>query len=43
LLAEELVKIPVAVIAATGGEVSGRAAKAATSQIPDVFTSAPMR
>jgi putative tryptophan/tyrosine transport system substrate-binding protein len=39
LLAEELVKIPVAVIAATGGEVSGRAAKAATSQIPIVFTS----
>ena len=38
-LAEELVKIPVAVIAATGGEVSGRAAKAATSQIPIVFTS----
>jgi putative ABC transport system substrate-binding protein len=39
LLAAELVKIPVAVIAATGGEVSGRAAKAATSQIPIVFTS----
>ena len=39
LLAAELVKIPVAVIAATGGEVVGRAAKAATSKIPIVFTS----
>jgi putative tryptophan/tyrosine transport system substrate-binding protein len=38
-LAAELVKIPVAVVAATGGEVVGRAAKAATSQIPIVFTS----
>ena len=37
-LAAELVKIPAAVIAATGGEVVGRAAKAATSQIPIVFT-----
>ncbi|MGB8556110.1 MAG: ABC transporter substrate-binding protein, partial [Pseudolabrys sp.] len=33
-----LVKIPVAVIAATGGEISGRAAKAETSTIPIVFT-----
>ena len=33
LLAAELVNMPVAVIAATGGEASGRAAKAATSQI----------
>jgi putative ABC transport system substrate-binding protein len=37
-LATELVKLPVAVIAATGGEASGRAAKSATSQIPIVFT-----
>ena len=32
-LAAEFVKIPVAVIAATGGEISARAAKAATSTI----------
>jgi putative ABC transport system substrate-binding protein len=38
LLAAELVKIPVALIAATGGELPARAAKAATSQIPIVFT-----
>ena len=37
-LAAELVKIPVTVIAATGGELPARAAKAATSQIPIVFT-----
>jgi len=37
-LAAELVKLRVAVIATTGGEASGRAAKAATSQIPIVFT-----
>jgi putative ABC transport system substrate-binding protein len=37
-LAAELVKIPAAVIVATGGEVVARAAKSATSQIPIVFT-----
>jgi len=38
-LAAELVKIPVTVIASTGGEAVARAAKTATSQIPIVFTS----
>ena len=37
-LAAELVKIPAAVIVATGGEVVARTAKSATSQIPIVFT-----
>jgi ABC-type uncharacterized transport system substrate-binding protein len=36
-MATELSKLPVAVIAATGGEPSGLAAKAATSIIPIVF------
>jgi putative ABC transport system substrate-binding protein len=36
-MAVELTKLPVAVIAATGGEPSGVAAKAATSIIPIVF------
>ena len=39
VLAAELVKIPVTVIASTGGEAVARAAKTATSQIPIVFTS----
>jgi putative ABC transport system substrate-binding protein len=38
VLAAELVKIPAAVIAATGGDVVARTAKAATSEIPIVFT-----
>src|SRR5215475_651728 len=38
-LAAELVKIPAKVIAATGGEAVARAAKAASAQIPIVFTS----
>jgi putative tryptophan/tyrosine transport system substrate-binding protein len=37
-LAAELVKMRVAVIAATGGEASARAAEKATTQIPIVFT-----
>jgi putative ABC transport system substrate-binding protein len=37
-LVAELVSLPAAVIAATGGEASGKAAKAATSKIPIVFT-----
>jgi putative tryptophan/tyrosine transport system substrate-binding protein len=37
-LVAELLKIPVAVIAATGRELPARAAKVATSQIPIVFT-----
>jgi putative tryptophan/tyrosine transport system substrate-binding protein len=37
-LAAELVNMRVAVIAATGGEASARAAETATSQIPIVFT-----
>jgi putative ABC transport system substrate-binding protein len=37
-LANELVKLSAAVIAATGGEASAKAAKRATSQIPIVFT-----
>ena len=39
-LAAELVQIPVAVIAAVGGNDSVRSAKAATTTIPIVFTTA---
>lgn len=38
MLAADLVKIPAAVIAATGGEAVARAARTATSEIPIVFT-----
>jgi len=38
LLASELAALPVAVLVATGGEASARAAKGATSKIPVVFT-----
>jgi putative tryptophan/tyrosine transport system substrate-binding protein len=37
-LMAELVSMPVAVLVATGGTISGRAAKTATSTIPIVFT-----
>jgi putative tryptophan/tyrosine transport system substrate-binding protein len=37
-LAVELVRLPVAVIAAVGGDISVRSAKAATATIPIVFT-----
>jgi len=40
VLAAELVRIPVAVIAAVGGDSSVRSAKAATTAIPIVFTTA---
>jgi putative tryptophan/tyrosine transport system substrate-binding protein len=38
MLAADIVKLPAAVIAATGGEAVARAARTATSEIPIVFT-----